>query len=87
RSEGWLQRLCFSDYLIQLCLYHADTHYLRHPDTGKAAFAAQQALTDMLYRTDPDKALDWFVSAADLGLGRTFVSMCVPVDEEEHAPR
>ncbi|MCA9798651.1 MAG: methyltransferase domain-containing protein [Cyanobacteria bacterium HKST-UBA04] len=87
RSEGWLQRLCFSDYLIQLCLYHADTHYLRHPDTGKAAFAGQQALTDMLYRTDPDKALDWFVSAADLGLGRTFVSMCIPVDEEEHAPR
>ncbi|OAI21035.1 hypothetical protein A1359_02475 [Methylomonas lenta] len=72
-EAGYKQFKLICDYPIDLALFNENTNYVMHPGAGKSVHKARMRVENLIHDISIDKALKFYESFAELGLGRNLI--------------
>lgn len=77
-DAGWVSKFIMSDSPIDFNLLNEHTNYINDKSKGKACHYARVKTDNLIHSISVEKAVDYYNSLAELGLGRQIISFYQP---------
>jgi 2-polyprenyl-3-methyl-5-hydroxy-6-metoxy-1,4-benzoquinol methylase len=75
---GFSMKIMYSDWPIELDLLNPNTNYVNNKNLGKESNLARMMTENIIGNSSKEDALNFYVAAAKIGLGRTITALFQP---------